>query len=113
MIKMDREKLSYILIGLALLLILIAILWYGLTNSPTTEQFIALLILSPYLFAFGVYERLSRKGEKNYERLNDRINGNYEKLNDKISQTREEFQHEMGEIKQTLGRIEGKLNTKI
>jgi len=96
---MDKEKIAFILIIVWTFLLLVMILWYLLGQSPTPEQILTMAVISPYILVFGIYER-----------LNNRINDNYEELNDKISQSREDFQHELGEIKQTLGRIEGKLN---
>ncbi len=98
---MNKEKIAFILIIIWISLLLVMILWYLLGHSPTLEQILTMAVISPYILVFGIYER-----------LNNRINDNYERLNDKISRTREDFQKELGNIKETLGRIEGKLNTK-
>ncbi len=93
--KIDKETVSNLLIALGVLLVIVMTLWYLFGQSPTTEQLLMAYILTPFLFTFGIYERL---------------NGKVEKVNDKLSKTREDFQHELGEIKNQLGRIEGKLN---
>ncbi len=95
--RIDKETLSNLLIILGMLLAIVMSLWYLFGQSPTTEQLLMAYILTPFLFTFGIYERL---------------NGKVEKINDKLSKTREDFQHQLGEIRQTLGRIEGKPNTK-
>ncbi len=92
-----KEKIAYVSIAFSILLALIMVLWYVFGHSPTDIQVLTVLVLSPYLFTFGIYER-----------LNSRIL----KVNDKISQTREDFQKEFGFIKNQLGRIEGKLGKK-
>jgi membrane protein YdbS with pleckstrin-like domain len=95
---MNKEKIAYILIVVWIILVAIMILWYTFGHSPTVEQILTIAVVTPYVFVFGIYER-----------LNNRINDNYEKLNDKISKTREDFHHELNEIKTQLGRIEEKI----
>jgi len=95
--KLNKATISNLLIALGVLLAIAMTLWYLLGQSPTTEQLLLAYVISPFLFTFGIYERLS---------------GKIEKVNDKVSKTREDFQHELGEIKNQLGRIEGKLNAK-
>ncbi len=103
-----KEKISYVLIAFSILLALVMIIWYALGHSPTDIQVLIALILSPYIFAFGIYERISNKFDAKIEKLDEKIS----QTNSKLSQAREDFQHQLGEIRQSLGRIEGRLNTK-
>ncbi len=93
-----REKLSYVLIILAIVITLIMIIWYALSHSPTDIQTIIALVVTPYLFIFTMYERLNNRINDKYDKLNDRITT-------EISDVRKDFQKELGEIKQTLGRM--------
>ncbi len=76
-----------ILITLSVLLLIIFVLWFMLGNSPTLEQMLMIVVLPVYLFVFGVYER----------------------LNNKIINTRESINRQLGEVKVSLAKIEGKL----
>lgn len=89
-----KEKIAYISIAVSIVLALVMVLWYIFGNSPTDIQVLTVLVLSPYLFTFGIYERLNNK---------------ISKVNDKISQAREDFHKEFGVIKSQLERIEGKV----
>jgi len=85
-----KEKIIYALIIAWLALVIVMILWHLSGHSPAIEELLAVIAVGPYLFTFGVYER----------------------LNSRISQAREDFQKDLGDIKGQLGRIEGKLNAK-
>jgi hypothetical protein len=82
-----KETVFSILMILSLLLAIALTLWYVFGDSPTLTQLIFGIVMPFALSIFGIYER----------------------LNNKIYQTREIFQKELGIIKQTLGKIEGKL----
>ena len=83
-----KEKIIYALLIAWIILVIVMIIWHLSGHSPAIEELLAVIAIGPYIFTFGVYER----------------------LNDKVSRAREDFQKELGEIKRTLGRIEGKLN---
>ena len=95
---MDKEKLAQVLIVILLIVLVIFLFWFMFGHSPTLEQVVALFVIPLYVFTFGMYER-----------LNNKIMRTNQNLSEKIHQTRENFQKELGEIKQTLGKIEGKL----
>ena len=82
------------LIVILLVTAVIFLAWFMLGNSPTIEQVAAVLVIPVYVFAFGLYERMNSKIERNQKF---------------IFQTRELFQSELGKIKQALIRIEEKI----
>ena len=92
-----KENIANFMILVSIILALVMVLWYVFGNSPTDIQVLTVLVLSPYLFTFGIYERLNNK---------------ISKVNDKISQSREDFHKELGEIKTQLGKIDSKVSRK-
>jgi hypothetical protein len=90
---MDKEKIIIGLVTISIITLIIFMLWFMFGNSPTTEQLLLLLVLPVYLFMFGIYERLNNKV------INTR---------EQILLTRESLQRGLGEIKFTLGKLNGK-----
>ena len=84
---MNKELIAKIFTAASLVVLVIFLLWYMFGNSPNLEQIFILFVLP---FAGGFFAV-------------------YEKLNNKIMNTGVHLQKELGEIKQTLGKIEGKL----
>lgn len=105
-----RGKIIDILIVISLLLAVIFTIWYMVGDSPTPEQFLIIIVLPLYLLIFRTREYLNNKINKSHRNLFKEIAGHHLNLSEKISQTRETFQKELGEIRQSLGRIEGKFN---
>lgn len=92
--RSNKEMIIGILTALSVIILVIFLLWFMFGNSPTLEQMLMILVLPVYLFVFGVYERLNNK---------------ISNLNNKLSDTREGIQKQLGEIKVSLAKIEGKL----
>ena len=91
------SKINKIIKSLIVILLVTAVIflaWFMLGNSPTIEQVAAVLVIPVYVFAFGLYEQMNSKIERNQKF---------------IFQTRELFQSELGKIKQALIRIEEKI----
>ncbi len=91
---MQLETVIKSLIVILLITAVIFLVWFMFGNSPTIEQVVAVLVIPLYVFAFGLYERMNSKIERNQKF---------------IFQSRELFQSELGKIKQTLIKIESKI----
>ncbi len=85
---MNTEKIIQVVIGLSMFALVIFLLWFMFGHSPTLEQILILFVIPLTGVIFGMYER----------------------LNNKIISTKVQLFKEVGEIKQAIGRIEGKIN---
>ncbi|MEK6950576.1 MAG: hypothetical protein AABX13_02530 [Nanoarchaeota archaeon] len=84
---MEKEAIIKVVTVASFVIVVILLLWFMLGNTPPAELILGTFILPLYILLFGVYERLSLR----------------------ISETRELLYKELGEVRQSLGRIEGKL----
>ena len=87
---MEKIKIINALIVVSLIVLVIFLLWFMFGSSPTFEQIVILFVMPFAAALFGIYER----------------------LNNRITHTREMLQQELGKMKETLGRIEGRLSKK-
>ena len=94
---MEKEKIVKVLLIVSLAVLVVFLLWFMFGNSPTIEQLFVLFVLPLYVFVFGIYEK-----------MNARIN----MLSSKIMETREQLQKDLGDMKQRLGRMEGRLKAR-
>lgn len=94
---MEKIKIINGVIIVSLIVLIIFLLWFMFGNSPTLEQIMILFFLTLGGALFGVYEKLNNKIERNVTM---------------IYQTREVLRKELGGIKLSLAKIEGKLSKK-
>lgn len=81
-------KIIDAMLVLSIIVAIIFVLWFAFSNpEPTTEQVALVLVVPVYLFIFQVYHQLT----------------------DKLTATKDDLQKELGEVKQTLAKIQGRL----
>ena len=84
---MAKETIIKAVIVISFIVVVVLVLWFILGNTPPAELILGAFVFPLYIFLFGVYERLSTR----------------------IHESRELLYKELGEIKQSLGKIEGRL----